>query len=94
MHNVNLYLRQANENKLVLESGTNLMAKIITEVNSNGVLEIRNENQCNWVRSYDKPINVYLEFKDLDSLENIDRTNLWHQKKDLAPKEAKERNLK
>jgi len=69
MDNVNLHLQQAQKNKLILEAGSNLMSKIITEVNAEGVLEIKNDNQCNWVRSYDKPINVYLDFVQLDTLE-------------------------
>lgn len=67
--NVNLYLRQSDKNKLVLEAGSNLLKKITTEVNADGTLEIKNDNQCNWVRSYDKPLNVYLDFVSLDSLE-------------------------
>lgn len=67
--NINLFIQPSTQNKLVLEAGSNLMNKIKTEVNEEGVLEIRNENTCNWVRSFDKPLNVYLEFKTLDSLE-------------------------
>lgn len=67
--NVNLYLRQAGENKITVEAGNNLMSKIYTEVNGAGYLEIGNDNKCNWVRSYKKPINVYLDFIRLDSLE-------------------------
>ena len=67
--NINLYLRQADQNKLEVEGGNNLLPKIITTVNEEGVLEISNENSCNWVRSYDKPLNVYLDFITLDTLE-------------------------
>lgn len=67
--NVNLFLKKSDKNKLLLEAGSNLMNKIVTEVNADGALELRNDNQCNWVRSYDKPINVYLEYVLLDSLE-------------------------
>lgn len=67
--NVNLYLRQADQNKLEVEGGSNLLPQIITTVNDAGVLEISNENTCNWVRSYDKPLNVYLDFITFDTLE-------------------------
>jgi len=67
--NINLFLRQADQNKLEVEAGNNLLPKIITSVNEEGVLEISNENSCNWVRSYDKPLNVYLDFVTLDTLE-------------------------
>lgn len=67
--NINLILRQAGQNKLEVEAGENLLPKIITSVNAQGVLEISNANTCNWVRSYDKPINVYLDFIKFDTLE-------------------------
>lgn len=75
--NINLFLRPSDHNKLVLEAGTNLMSKIITSVNDKGVLEIKNENTCNWVRSFDKPLNVYLDFKTLDSLEYRSVGNIY-----------------
>lgn len=68
-HNINLHLRQASTNKIKVEAGQNLMNKIKTIVNENGQLEIRNDNACNWVRSYDIPIDVYLDFVKLDSIE-------------------------
>lgn len=67
--NVNLHLVQSNQDKLVLEAGTNLMRKIVTEVSEDSVLTISNENSCNWVRSYNKPINVYLNVKYLRYIE-------------------------
>ncbi len=67
--NVNLFLNQAGQNKLVVEAGGNLLSEIVTEVTSDSVLVISNNNRCNWVRSYDKPINVYLDFTRLDNLD-------------------------
>lgn len=66
--NVNLILKQSGKNKITVEAGSNLIPKIMTRVNEAGILEIRNENTCNWVRSYDKPVNVYLSFVKLDTL--------------------------
>ncbi len=68
-HNVNLHLRQALQNKITVSAGSNMMEKIGTAVNDDGQLEIRNDNSCNWVRSYDKPIDVYVDFVKLDSIE-------------------------
>lgn len=68
-NNLNLILRQSNTNRLVVEGGSNLLRKIITEVENDSVLKLSNENRCNWVRSFDKPINVYLDFKRLDLIE-------------------------
>jgi hypothetical protein len=67
--NVSLYLRQSDTNRLVLEAGSNLMKRIVTSVDEDGVLEISNNNTCNWLRSYDKPVNIYLDFIRLDSLQ-------------------------
>lgn len=68
-NNINLELIPSNRNKLILEAGVNLKPKIITEVNGDSVLIIKNDNSCNWVRSYDKPINVYLEYTYLKNFE-------------------------
>lgn len=67
--NINLFLRKSNANKLVLEAGSNLMEQIETSIDENGTLTLSNNNSCNWVRSYNKPINVYLDFAVLDSIE-------------------------
>lgn len=67
--NVNLYLVQSNQQKLELEAGKNLMKQIVTEVTEDSILVIGNNNTCNWVRSYDKPINVYLSLKELRNIE-------------------------
>lgn len=67
--NINLILKKGGQNKLEVEAGNKLLAKIKTDVNEDGLLVLQNENQCNWIRSYDKPINVYLTFIQLDSLE-------------------------
>lgn len=42
-----------------VEAGEHLIPLIKTEVVS-GELQIRNDNRCNFTRSYDKPINVYI----------------------------------
>jgi hypothetical protein len=81
--NINLVLIQSNSNRLVVEGGKNLMRKIVTEVENDSVLTIRNDNRCNWVRNYDKPITVFLEFRQLESLEYrsigdvINEDTLW-----------------
>lgn len=67
--NINLFLKKSNTNKLVLEAGSNLMEQIETSIDENGTLNLSNNNSCNWVRSYKKPINVYLDFVVLDSIE-------------------------
>lgn len=63
---INLFLKQDTFYSVKVEAGENLLYDIITEVNDS-MLEIRNNNHCNWVRSYKPEINVYVTFK-----------NIWH----------------
>lgn len=65
--NINLILTYGNEQSIIVEAGKNLMSSIHTEVNDKQ-LTISNTSSCNWVRSYDKPINLYLTFNILDSI--------------------------
>ncbi|MBC8319467.1 MAG: DUF2807 domain-containing protein [Bacteroidetes bacterium] len=67
--NVNLILNKSENNGIVVEAGSNLVGGIKTEVNQNGVLEIRNDNQCNWIRSFESPINIHLNYVDFDTVE-------------------------
>ncbi len=57
--NVNLFLMQSMDGKIVVEAGENLLPKIVSEQQGE-TISIRNENKCNWVRSYDVPVNVYV----------------------------------
>ncbi|MFH0865167.1 MAG: DUF2807 domain-containing protein [Bacteroidota bacterium] len=61
---INLFLKQDSFYSVRVEAGENLLSDIITEVNDS-VLEIRNDNSCNWVRSYKPAINVYVTFIDI-----------------------------
>lgn len=61
---VNLVLIQDTVNKVVVEAGENIIRNITTNV-IDRQLNIRNNNTCNWVRSYNKPINVYVSVKNL-----------------------------
>ena len=47
---------------VTIEAGENLIPLIKTEV-VNGVLRIRNANKCDFTRSYDVPVNVYVTCK-------------------------------
>jgi hypothetical protein len=57
--NINVILVQNLPGKITIEAGDNLLPKIKTEQNGN-TITISNKNTCNWVRSYDKPMNVYV----------------------------------
>lgn len=62
--NVNLFISQDTLYKLIVESGKNIIGGIETTV-ENRTLVIHNTNSCNWVRSYDHPINVYISTPNL-----------------------------
>ena len=57
--NVNVFLTQDSVFSVKVEAGENIAPLIKTEV-TNGILFIKNKNRCNWTRSYDKPLNVYV----------------------------------
>ena len=61
---INLIITQDTVNKITVEGGEHLLPLIITEMN-NDTLVIKNNNKCNWVRSFKKEINVHLSVKDL-----------------------------
>lgn len=67
--NVNLILIKSDNNSVKIEAGSNLINGIITDVDENGVLKISNDNKCNWIRSFESPINVYLNYIDIDTIE-------------------------
>lgn len=80
--NINLFLTQDTSSYAIrVEAGENLVQGIITEIDS-GRLILRNQNTCNWLRSFEVPVNVYLTFTRLDTIifsaaGNITCTNEW-----------------
>ena len=44
---------------MTVEAGQNLMGGIKSELNGRELV-LRNTNSCNWLRSYSKPVNVYV----------------------------------
>lgn len=60
--NVNLILTQDSVDRITVEAGSNIISGITTET-VNRQLLIRNLNTCNWMRSYEKPLNVYVSFR-------------------------------
>jgi len=78
--NVDIILTQDTLNSVVVEAGEKIIAGIKTII-ENRQLVIDNTNTCNWVRSYDKPLNVYIHVKNLRkiwylSAGNITSTNV------------------
>ena len=62
--NVNLILSTDTVKDVIVEAGQNIINGITTKV-VDGQLLIRNNNKCNWLRDYSKPINVYVSNKKL-----------------------------
>lgn len=80
--NIKLILTQDTSlTRITVEAGENLIEGITTKIDS-GKLVIRNVNSCNWLRSFEVPVNVYLKFTRLDTIVfraagNISCTNEW-----------------
>jgi hypothetical protein len=64
-NNPEVIIIQDSINSIIVEAGSSIIDGITTDI-SGGVLTIRNENKCNWVRSYSKTIAVYVHVKKLD----------------------------
>lgn len=65
--NINLFLTQSPTNKMEIEAGENIVKHVETSF-SDGTLEIKNNNKCNWVRSFKRKINVYLSCPNLTEI--------------------------
>lgn len=57
---VDVYLEEDSVYSVRVEGGKNVITLIKTEV-ENGTLRIRNDNKCNFMRSYKKKISVYIK---------------------------------
>jgi hypothetical protein len=67
--NLNVFITQDTVQEVVIEAGENIVPLIETELQG-ATLFIRNRNRCNWTRSYDKPLNVYLKMKTIKYITN------------------------
>jgi hypothetical protein len=64
-NNPEVILTQDSVNSITVEAGGHIISGITTEI-ENGILTIRNENKCNWMRSYSKTIAVNVHVKNLN----------------------------
>ena len=65
--NIEIVIIQDTINKVVIEAGENLMGLITSDI-TNGVLFLKNNNKCNWSRSYKPNVIAYLHCTELDSI--------------------------
>ncbi|HTX88967.1 MAG TPA: DUF2807 domain-containing protein [Bacteroidales bacterium] len=61
---VNLLITQDSVEKVVVEAGKNIIGGISTTL-AGRELFIGNNNKCNWLRDYNKPINVHISVRNL-----------------------------
>ena len=73
--NVDIILTQDSVNSLEVEAGKNIIHGIKTDV-VDRQLTISNTNTCNWVRSYDKPLKVYVHVKNLRKIYYLSAGNI------------------
>lgn len=66
-NNVDVYVKYDQNYSVTVRAGKNVIPGIKTSI-SDQTLTIENVNSCNWVRSFDKPIEVYIGTPDLDSI--------------------------
>ena len=64
---INVYITYGTQAGIKVKAGENLLRHIETNV-ENGVLKISNENKCNWVRSFNKKIEVFISLTALNDL--------------------------
>ena len=79
--NVDLLIEYGSDNKIYVEAGENLIDNIKTSV-KDGMLYIKNENSCNWARSFKNEFKVMLTLDTLSLIAysgvgNIDFINIF-----------------
>ena len=68
-NNVNVIITQDTFSSVTIEAGKNLIGKVTTVVQGDSLV-IRNENKCNWIRSYKYDINAYVTVKNLRRIDH------------------------
>jgi hypothetical protein len=72
---IDVYLYNSNEQKVIIKAGKNLIPKIKLEVNEQ-ILSVRNDNRCNWRRSPGNP-GIYIYLNDLKNISIFDFSNFY-----------------
>lgn len=65
--NVNVFLTQSPNESVTVEAGKNIVSNIKTKV-KDGTLHIENNNTCNWIRDYDKKVNVFINSNYINNI--------------------------
>ncbi len=73
---IDVYLRQDNQNNVLVKAGQNILNNVITEV-KNETLYIYNKNKCNFIRDPKKKIEVYVSLVKLKYLKHTGSGNVY-----------------
>ncbi len=65
---IDVFLIADSVSYVEVKSGKNIIPKLTTEVENNE-LTIKNENRCNWVRSFDIPVEVYVHYVNIKQID-------------------------
>lgn len=60
-NNIDITLVKSDSNYIVITTGENLMKNIVSDVNMRA-LTVRNDNNLNWIRSYDHPLRAEIHY--------------------------------
>lgn len=71
---VDIYLVNSVEQKVIIKAGKNLIPEIHLKVEG-GILNITNDNTCNWIRSSENP-GIYIFSNDISSIGIFDFANI------------------
>ncbi len=66
---INIRMIQDSTDRVVVRGGENILGLVTTEI-ENGVLTIRDENKCNWLRSLPVNIEVDVHFTEMRNIRN------------------------
>ena len=72
---INVFITESAQRSVAVTGGSNLLDNVITEV-KDGILNIKNRNKCNWVRSFKRDINVYINIDSLDEIQHSGSGNI------------------
>jgi hypothetical protein len=74
---VDIYLVNSTEQRVIIKAGKNIVPQIHLTV-EDGILNITNENSCNWVRSPENP-GVYIFSNNISGIEIFDFANIYSE---------------
>ncbi|MCO4805710.1 MAG: DUF2807 domain-containing protein [Flavobacteriales bacterium] len=62
---INLFISIDSVYSVRIDAGENIIQNIVTDVDDEGWLTITDQNTCDWIRTYDHEINMYVALPEL-----------------------------